>query len=88
MFQICDYLGIEEIAIVGQDGYNLERGKNHFNENYTDEASNFKKSNNRIIEMHKELKRYFNSKGIEIFNSSKDSILKNIYNFKDLKDFV
>jgi hypothetical protein len=88
LFQICDNLNIKRIAIVGQDGYTLEKGKNHFDKKYIDEASNFSKSNDRIISMHKELNRYFSKKNVKVYNSSKVSILKEIYEFKDLNLFV
>ena len=88
LFQICDNLNIERIAIIGQDGYTLEKGKNHFDKKYIDEASNFSKSNSRIISMHRELNRYFSKKNVKIYNSSKNSILKEIYEFKDLCLFV
>ena len=88
LFQICDSLNVESIAIIGQDGYNLEKGKNHFDQKYLDEASNFEKSNIRILAMHREINRYFSEKNIKIYNASKDSILKEIYEFKDLNSFV
>jgi hypothetical protein len=88
LFQICDNLNVGSIAVIGQDGYNLEKGKNHFNKKYLDEASNFKKSNDRILSMHKEINRYFSKKKVSIFNASKNSILKNIYDFKNLNLFV
>lgn len=88
LFQICDNLNIEEICIIGQDGYNLKKGKNHFDSKYLDEASNFKKSNDRIFSMHKELNRYFSKKKVKVYNSSQNSILNSVYEFKDLTLFV
>lgn len=88
LFQICDNLSVKSIAVVGQDGYNLEKGKNHFDKKYLDEASNFRKSNERISSMHKEINRYFLKKKVKIFNASKNSILNEIYEFKDLNLFV
>ena len=84
LFQICSWLKVKNIYIVGQDGYTKEYGDNHFSKTYKFEPGNFVKSNNRIISVHRELKRYFIEKRINIFNSSKTSILKEIYDYKDL----
>jgi hypothetical protein len=88
LFQIINYLNIKEIAIVGQDGYNLPEGENHFNNSYEFEPKDFKRSNNRILNLHIEFKRYFKSKGCVIFNGSQQSILKKVYGFKDIKHFI
>ena len=86
LFQICDWLNIQNIFIVGQDGYTKKYGKNHFSKTYKFEPDSFKKSNSRIIDVHTELKRYFKNKGVSVYNSSKGSILEKIYEYKDLRD--
>lgn len=84
LFQICNWLGVENIFIVGQDGYTKNKGDNHFSNSYNFEPNNFEKSNKRILLLHKELYRYFTSKNVNVFNSSKNSILNEIYGYKNL----
>lgn len=88
LFQICDYLDFEEILLIGQDGYTFEKSKNHFDSRYQDEPSDFKKINDRILRVHNILKSYFTNKNIKIFNGSNQSILKNVYKYKNLNNFL
>ena len=88
LFQICDFLGIQTLGVIGQDGYIFESGKNHFDDSYGFEASNFDKTNKRIMSVHTELKRYFNIKGVAVYNLSDRSILKSLYPKKDIFDFM
>lgn len=88
LFQICNLLKVEKITVVGQDGY-FKNKKNHFNKKYGYEPSkSFEVINKRITDLHRELKRYFRKQNVEIFNSSENSILKNVYNFIELQSFV
>ena len=88
LFQICDFLGIQTLGVIGQDGYIFESGKNHFDDSYGFEASNFDKTNKRIMSVHTELKRYFNRKGVTVYNLSDRSILKSLYPKKDIFNFI
>mgnify|MGYP003113424600 CR=1 FL=1 len=88
LFQICDFLGIQTLGVIGQDGYIFESGKNHFDDSYGFEASNFDKTNKRIMSVHTELKRYFNIKGVTVYNLSDRSILKSLYPKKDIFNFI
>jgi len=88
LFQICDYLNIKILGVIGQDGYIFESGKNHFDDSYGFEASNFDKTNKRLLSVHSELKRYFNKKDILIYNLSKKSILDKLYPKKNIIDFI
>ena len=88
LFQICDYLNVESIAIIGQDGYIFDEGENHFHEKYQDEPANYKKTNIRLKSLHSEFKRYFNKKKVKIYNSSPESIIQDIYEFVDLQKFA
>lgn len=88
LFQICDFLEIREIGVIGQDGYIHESGKNHFDSGYGFEASNFERTNNRILDLHKELKRYFSKKNVEIYNHSTNTILENTYPYVNIEKFI
>lgn len=88
LFQICNYLDMKTIGVIGQDGYIFEVGKNHFDDAYGFEASNFSKTNKRILALHKELRRFFDRRAVEIYNLSNKSILKEIYPNKDIFDFM
>jgi len=88
LFQICNYLDIKSIGIIGQDGYIFESGKNHFDDSYGFEASNFNKTNKRLLMLHSELKRYFNQKGTNVYNLSNKTILEGIYPKEDIFDFI
>jgi len=88
LFQICDYLDIKSVTIIGQDGYIFDKGKNHFHEKYQDEPANYKKTNARLKSLHSEFKRYFEAKKVKIYNSSPKSIIQDIYEFIDLQEFI
>jgi len=88
LFQICDFLGIQTLGVIGQDGYIFDSGKNHFDDSYGFEASNFDKTNKRLMSVHTELKRYFNRKDVSVYNLSDRSILKNLYPKKDIFNFI
>ena len=88
LFQICDFLEIKKIGLVGQDGYIYESGKNHFDSGYGFETSNFERANNRILNLHKELKRYFGNKEVEIYNHSTKTIIENVYPYIDIENFT
>ena len=84
LFQICNWLNIEKIFIIGQDGYTNARGQNHYNNTYGFEPNDFKKSNDRIASLHKELSRFFKMKNVHVYNTSNNSILQSIYEYQDL----
>ena len=88
LFQICNFLDIKTLGVIGQDGYIFEAGKNHFDDSYGFEASNFEKTNTRILAVHKELKRFFDKKGTSICNLSDKSILKDVYSNKNIFQFM
>ena len=84
LFQICNWLKIESIFLIGQDGYTKKLGLNHYSESYGFEPNNFKKSNDRIKKLHNELSRFFKLRGVKVFNASRDSVLEGFYEYKDL----
>lgn len=84
LFQMCNWLEVQNIFIAGQDGYTKPLGENHFSKTYNYEPNNFQKSNNRILNIHKVLKEFFNEKNVNVFNTSSNSILQKIYEYKDL----
>jgi len=88
LFQICNFLNVEEIAVIGQDGYIFERGMNHFSDSYKNEPTNFQATNERILKVHRELRRHFLSKSVKIYNCSKKSVLKDVHEFRSLDSFV
>lgn len=87
-FQICDYLDVRQIGIIGQDGYLLDRGENHFDRSYQYEASDFRKANTRIINLHKELKKYFYKKDVSVYNLSYETVLGDLYPSSTLENFI
>ena len=84
LFQICNWLNVKNIFLIGQDGYTKKRGDNHFSKTYNFEPGSFENSNNRILSVHRELKDYFIKKNVAIFNASNNSILNEIYEYKSL----
>jgi hypothetical protein len=88
LFQICNFLDIKTLGVIGQDGYIFEAGKNHFDDAYGFESSSFNKTNTRILALHKELKRFFGEKGVKVYNLSDKSILKDLYPNKNIFDFM
>ena len=85
-YQLCFYMGIKNIGIIGQDGYVKEK-QNHFDERYKFDPSNFEKTNNRIIRLHKVIKKYCDEHGIKIQNFSKSCIIEE-YPITEIMDFL
>ena len=88
MFQLCFYMGVKKIGIVGQDGYLIDRESNHFTKEYVDTGSRkFKKINERIENVHNVLNKFAAKNEIDIKNLSNMSILNN-YELCDLDYFL
>lgn len=88
LFQICNFLNIKTIGIIGQDGYIYDRGQNHFDKSYGYETSNMLKANKRIVNLHKELAAYFKKNDVSVFNHSRNSVLKDLYPYLTLEEFI
>ena len=79
LFQICFYLDIKNIGIIGQDGYFEEKSSNHY-ENYVGyehkEITKMKDANKRINQLLDACNYYSLKNGIKIYNLSLESKFK------------
>ena len=75
IFQYCFSRNVKTIGIIGQDGYIFDKGKNHFNGSYGYEASNFKKTNERIRSLYKVIAKHCSRNNIDIYNLSNNSVI-------------
>jgi len=76
MFQYCFSNKYTHIAIIGQDGYIHEKGKNHFDEFYGGEAGDFKKTNDRILRLHDIIDKHSRERKIKVNILTDNSIIK------------
>lgn len=86
LFQICKFLNVKNIYLIGQDGYIKKLGENHFSKTYKFEPKDFNKTNDRILRVHQEVKRFFGDLGVNIYNSSNQSVLSRLYEFRSLDE--
>ena len=83
-FQYCFSNQYERIYIIGQDGYIYGRGDNHFDKSYGYETANFDAANKRIISLHDVIREHARKNGIEIFNLTDKTIIKDHYPLVDI----
>lgn len=76
LFQLCFYFGIKNIAIIGQDGYFINKKSNHY-QNYFGyehtEINKMESANKRINKLLDACNYYAIKKGIKIYNLSLES---------------
>ena len=76
LFQLCFYFDIKNIAIIGQDGYFINRESNHYKNYIGYEHSEYHKmesANKRISKLLEACNYYAAKKGIKIYNLSLES---------------
>jgi len=92
LYQLCFYMGFKQICIVGQDGYK-GYGPDHFAKSYGQASGNSmnpakaRKINDRYTRLHKVIKNHAVKNDIQIYNLSKQSIIKE-YEIIELDDFI
>lgn len=92
LYQLCFYMGIKKIGIIGQDGYK-GHGSDHFAKSYGQASGNSmnpdkaRKINDRYTRLHKVIKKHAVKNDIQIYNLSKQSIIKE-YEIIELEEFI
>ena len=90
LFQLAFWLGIENIGIVGQDGFDLSLKINHY-DGYVGAEQNrakFDLANRRMEKLHTAVRNYVVNHGLETYNISEKSVISNWHKKASFEEFI
>ena len=90
LFQLVFWLGINKMGIIGQDGFTRDLKINHY-EGYVGNEQNPKKfefANKRMKTLHSAVRHYVVKNGINSYNISDTSVIKDYHQKIDFRSFI